>query len=280
MRFGVVQKSFFRASDGAYSRVTQREVYDSQITLTGEEVDLVTAYFGNEGIHNGPVKSNPKAALKTFHLYSQSGGITEIKANLVFPKPSKSELRLYLSKRTFMPETGQIWFIFIADERLCIGAMNEERWRSLGRDDVDDDTYISDIYDEVRQPEYIEKSGGLILQRDPRLALVRFKAVKYRCEADPTHMLFTARATGFPFLEAHHLLPLKYQRHFPSSLDMQENIVALCPHCHRLIHHATVDQTRPLLDALFERHNGLQKRFNIDAAHLYRLYNCEDISDC
>jgi hypothetical protein len=277
MRFGTVQKSYFGASDGAYSLVTKREVYDSQITLTGEEVELAISHFGSSGIHTGPVKSDREAASKKFLLYTASGETEEISANLVFPKPSNSELRLYLSKKSFMPKEGQIWFIYVTGRRLCIGAMDEMRWRSLGRDDAEDDHYISSIYNEIKLPQYIEKSGSLILRRDPRLALKRFKAVKYKCEADPSHSLFIARATGLPFLEAHHLLPLRYQNDFTSSLDIEENIVALCPHCHRLIHHATVDMTKLLLDSLFKRHRGLNNHFNIDSSALYRLYNCEDI---
>lgn len=277
MQFGLVQKQFFKASTGAYSRVTKREVYDSQITLTGKEVEIVETFFGSAGIHHGPVKSNPVAALKEFNLYSYGSESKRIHLNLVYCKEDKSELRLYLRGKVFMPETDSIWFLFISKGALFIGAMPEDKWRSLGRDDAEDPGYIAEIYDESKKPEQKRASGGLLWKRDPLLAIVRFKLAGYKCEADPGHRLFTSRSTGHPFLEAHHLLPMKYQESFNESLDIRDNIVALCPFCHRLVHHATVKETRPLLDAIISSRSKLVERFKITNLLLYQFYNCEDI---
>jgi 5-methylcytosine-specific restriction enzyme A len=277
MRFGPVQNDYFKAKDGAYSKVTKREVYDSQITLTGEEVEIVDKYFGVDGIHHGNVKSNKAAALKEFTLYSQSGEKKKIGLNLVYPKGDKTELRLYLRGNVFKPEADNIWFLFVSNGDLVIGAMPEEKWRSLGREDIDDDNYIADIYDEPKEPEQIQAAGGLIWKRNPQLAIARFKLTNFRCEVDPGHKLFISRATNQPFLEAHHLLPMKHQRSFKTSLDVKDNITALCPFCHRLIHHATVKETRPMLDSLFASRVSLAQQFKMDKIALYRFYNCEEI---
>jgi 5-methylcytosine-specific restriction protein A len=176
-----------------------------------------------------------------------------------------------------MPEANSIWFIFVSNNELCIGAMPEEKWRSLGREDNDDDEYIANIYNEPKQPQQTQAAGGLIWKRDPQLAIARFKLANYRCEFDPGHKLFISRSTGQPFLEAHHLLPMKYQHGFKDSLDIKDNIVALCPFCHRLIHHATVKETRPLLDNLIASRQSLVQKFKINQIVLYRFYNCEEI---
>ncbi len=277
MRFGPVQKSFFNATDGAYSIVTEREVYDSQITLTGEEVELVQKHFGSAGIHHGNVRSNKEAALKTFTIYKQGAATKQIQLNLVFCKDDKSELRLYLRGKVFKPSPKSIWFLFLSNGALVIGAMAEDQWRSLGREDIDDDDYIADIYQEPKPIQYVQSSAGLIFKRDPKLAVIRFKLANYKCEINSEHKLFKSRATGLPFLEAHHLLPIKYQQTFKDSLDVKENIVALCPFCHRLIHHATVSETRPLLDNLIVSRSAISKRFKVSQTMLYRFYNCEDI---
>lgn len=277
MRFGPVQKTYFNATDGAYSVVTEREVYDSQITLTGEEVELVQKHFGPAGIHHGNVKSNKEAALKNFTLYTPGSASRQIQLNLVYCKDDKSELRLYLRGKVFKPDPKTIWFLFVSNGALVIGAMAEDKWRSLGREDVYDDDYIADIYQEPKPIQYVQSAGGLIFKRDPKLAVVRFKIANYKCEINPDHKLFISRSTGFPFLEAHHLLPIKYQQAFNESLDIKDNIVALCPYCHRLIHHATVKETRPLLDNLIASRSVLSERYNVNQIALYRFYNCEEI---
>jgi hypothetical protein len=47
--------------------------------------------------------------------------------------------------------------------------------------------------------------------------------------------------------------------------------------CHRLIHHATVKETRPMLDSLFANRASLTQQFKVDKITLYRFYNCEEI---
>jgi 5-methylcytosine-specific restriction enzyme A len=46
MRFRQFHNDFFDSIDGAYSLVTQREFYDSQITLTDAEAEMVINHFG------------------------------------------------------------------------------------------------------------------------------------------------------------------------------------------------------------------------------------------
>ncbi len=128
MRFGKSQHIKFNSETGAYSVVTPRENYDSQITATDEEANLLLSFFGKENIQIGNVKSNPEKAKQAFYLYPEGN---EISLNLVFPKPEKPELRLYLSARAgFKPDGDDIWFIFQQDDKLWIGAMNETLWRS------------------------------------------------------------------------------------------------------------------------------------------------------
>jgi 5-methylcytosine-specific restriction enzyme A len=102
MQFGANQKLKFNAKIGSYSIVTAREHLDSQITATDSEANLLLNFFGRENIHIGNVASGQFKALKPFRLYPDGN---EINLNLVFPKPNKTELRLYLSlKAGFKPE--------------------------------------------------------------------------------------------------------------------------------------------------------------------------------
>lgn len=46
-----------------------------------------------------------------------------------------------------------------------------------------------------------------------------------------------------PYMEAHHLIQMSAQDNFYSTLEFADNIVCLCPNCHRKIHRA-IDQEK------------------------------------
>ncbi len=55
-----------------------------------------------------------------------------------------------------------------------------------------------------------------------------------------------------PYVEAHHLVPLAASGLFTNSLDVHANVLALCPRCHALVHHAIHSERIPLLERLYE----------------------------
>lgn len=130
MKFKSIHKQYFNASEGTYSIVTERENFDSQITITGSEADLVIKYFGNDELHVGKVSLNPDLSTKKFLLYPR---FKEVNLNVVFPKPNKKELRLYLSSaKGFKPKKDYIWFLYLdVDSRLVIGTMSQDEWARL-----------------------------------------------------------------------------------------------------------------------------------------------------
>jgi hypothetical protein len=75
MQFGANQKLKFNAPIGSYSIVTAREHYDSQITATDSEAELLINFFGRENIHIGNVASNQLKATKSFKLYPDGNEI-------------------------------------------------------------------------------------------------------------------------------------------------------------------------------------------------------------
>ncbi|EGS6501262.1 HNH endonuclease [Vibrio parahaemolyticus] len=68
--------------------------------------------------------------------------------------------------------------------------------------------------------------------RDPAIvafALNRAKGVCEQCKHDAP---FISSSTGLPYLEVHHVIPLK-----DGGSDTVENVKALCPNCHREAHY-------------------------------------------
>lgn len=102
---------------------------------------------------------------------------------------------------------------------------------------------------------------------DTRLAKTVLKKANYVCEltglVGNNHDTFDAK-TGNKYLEAHHLIPMKAQKYFPNiNLDRTENIVALCPTCHKAIHFGTISEKRKYLKPLFEKREQFLKAANI-----------------
>lgn len=283
MKFGVVQLDKFNAIDGSYSIVTAREVYDSQITATDAETLLLKTYFESHGevIYRGNVMSNRAASAKEFRLYPSG---KKIKLNLVYPKLLKSELRLYLSgKAGFMPAKGDVWFLFVSKlNELWIGAMPENEWRAKNSDYRNDSDIIGAV--SIGEDNYLGSEGGFSTvakrQRNYSRNLIdkRLKLSKYKCEFDPLHKLFIARATGCPYLEVHHIIPRRFQLHYKTkNLDSLDNLCCLCPYCHSAVHHANEELVREILTRLADR-RSISLHYKVSNTDLFRLYSVEAIT--
>ena len=104
----------------------------------------------------------------------------------------------------------------------------------------------------IQPPVKIQHSAGYSFARNPKIGRLALQNAEYKCELDSSHITFSSKSTGKPFLEVHHLVPMEKQGDFPKvSLDVPDNIIALCPNCHRKIHLATEEEKRPLLTKLY-----------------------------
>lgn len=279
MRFGPVQQNRFGTSDGAYSSVTDTEYSDSQITLADSEKLLVERYFGPGNILRGNVGSSRSRAKKKFRLYPSG---QNIELNLVYPKPNKEELRLYLSENAgFKPSTGDVWFVFCDGQDLWLGAEREAIWRLSARTDDEDERYqaAAEAIAAGSVQRAISMASRMQYTRNPILAAKRFELSSYECEADPTHELFISRASGYPFLEAHHLIPVSLQSNFKiKDLDVIENIYAICPMCHRAVHHAQCGSTVEIIERLLAKRSDALKLLDLSLDDLWKIYGCEIIT--
>ncbi len=277
MRFGKSQNIKFNSNNGAYSVVTFRENYDSQITATDEEANLLLSFFGKENIQVGNVKSSPEKAQQTFYLYPEGN---EINLNLVFPKLEKTELRLYISARAgFKPDSDDIWFIFEQDNKLWIGAMTEPLWRNQNQILVYDESEgdYQDSLLELDEIKFNELKTRDVYARDRKKAIKRMELAGYQCEHNNNHHLFLSRSTKNPYLEAHHLIPMSLQKNIETPLDTLDNIFCLCPYCHRAIHHAEKTTTRSIIDNLVNQRPDVLNILHNEIDDIYNYYSVEDI---
>lgn len=277
MKFGKSQKITLNADNGAYSIVTHRENYDSQITATDAEANLLISFFGKDNIQIGNVKSNPEKAKKPFRLFPDGN---EIYLNLVFPKPQKTELRLYLSSRAgYKPNPNDIWFLFIRNNQIWIGSMEEKRWRNENKILINDESE-SEYQNSIQETGEIKTSlikQRDIFRRDRNKALLRMNMENYLCEFNREHKLFTSRFTGLPYLEAHHLIPMSLQSETIQTLDTLDNIYCLCPYCHRAIHHAEKEHAKIIIRTLIEKRPAVLNILNNNINDIFSYYAIEDI---
>lgn len=290
MKFSQVQMEAFGAIRGSYSILTKREYEDSQLTTTDAETELITSYFRakRERIFVGNVKSSNGKAGKVFKLYPKG---EEVVLNLVYPKPAKSELRLYLSKTAgYKPDAGSVWFLYeTACHELWIGSMSEKEWREKSAGVVfkqTGDNTFEDVPPVEEQPLLIPGENAARseavdsrVRRDPNLIKKRLELSKYKCEYSATHKLFVARATGCRYVEGHHIIPVHFQPRFlrqRKSLDNLQNICSLCPWCHRAIHHAEEDLVRKMLSSLYDL-RSIGVHYLISKQDLFQMYAVEEI---
>lgn len=111
--------------------------------------------------------------------------------------------------------------------------------------------------------------------RDPNIAFTSIENSNFLCENDHKHLTFISEVTGHQFVEAHHLIPMKYQGDFEFSLDVPENIISLCPTCHRAFHNSVVQYKEELISSFHnERHELLQQReIEVTLEKLLEYYN-------
>lgn len=94
----------------------------------------------------------------------------------------------------------------------------------------------------------------LVMDTWKRSSIIKMQSIEsagYKCEVNPTHVTFTAKSTGMPYMEGHHALPMKCQGRFKSSLDIYANIVCLCPTCHRLLHYGIASEKTNVIDKIY-----------------------------
>lgn len=112
-------------------------------------------------------------------------------------------------------------------------------------------------------------------------ALVMSNSVCALQKPDLAHTSFTSAKTKKNYVEAHHLVPFSQQPNFNVNLDVEENIVVLCPTCHRRFHHGTHADKLEHLKSLFRVREPALRERGIDVsldqlAKMYRVLSVDD----
>jgi 5-methylcytosine-specific restriction protein A len=115
----------------------------------------------------------------------------------------------------------------------------------------------------IQKKEKKQSSSSSSWSRDANMAFTALDNANFRCENDQDHKTFISARTGNQFVEAHHLIPMEYQGEFPVSIDVPENIISLCPNCHRAFHNSIISNQEMLISKFYESRYSLLKERNI-----------------
>ena len=115
-------------------------------------------------------------------------------------------------------------------------------------------------------------------KRNPLLGKIAIQNAYYCCEKDARHETFISEKTKKSFMEAHHLVPVMYQQEiwdkYEINVDCVENIISLCPTCHRAFHNGTKEVRAKMIENLYEKLLPRYKSigFNISVEEIKKLY--------
>jgi 5-methylcytosine-specific restriction protein A len=98
---------------------------------------------------------------------------------------------------------------------------------------------------------------GESVRKDMRYSKAALVQAKYTCQLDSTHKTFTT-ARGVPYMEGHHLIPctLVNARRFEKegkNIDCVENIVCICPNCHRAVHFGDKPTKKAIIKVMYNQ---------------------------
>lgn len=115
----------------------------------------------------------------------------------------------------------------------------------------------------LKQPQMMTDAAGSVKakpKRNPQIAANALGNAGYVCEFDPADRTFLRKRSKKPYTEPHHLIPISRYKDFPYSVDVEENIVSLCSHCHNLLHYGCMKDKEVILRKLYEaRKAGLEE---------------------
>lgn len=83
--------------------------------------------------------------------------------------------------------------------------------------------------------------------RDPEVVTDALRLAEGICQGCGTSELFIRASDGTPYLEIHHIIPLS-----SGGQDILRNVCALCPTCHRLLHHGREEDKEKILKNITE----------------------------
>jgi hypothetical protein len=277
MQFSKKHLDHFGALTGAGSIVTKTEFDDPQITIDRFERKIINSVIDSAKIFRG---SRREGGDKVLHPFIKHSTGEELQIPLNYPKGKENnELRLYIPKQSdFRPPPGHFWFVFVKDGRLHVGDMTEKEWREIedgGASHADDD-------DSRFQQALLSNAGGVLesktlsgkkYSRNLTLARQAKERAGFRCGYKPDTPSFLTKANNAFYVETHHFVPFhELDKLGGVDLDRLDNMIALSPYWHRVLHHGLDEEVEPIIRELAKDRKPLLRRVGLNIDDLLYCY--------
>lgn len=149
---------------------------------------------------------------------------------------------------------------------------------SIQNADVDISVALLDVSKEM--PEYADGNNCKIVKKNSRVSKSVLVNSDYKCAADSNHNTFLT-SKGVQYMEGHHLIPCTYNnaqlfwKKRKRNIDCVENIVCLCPNCHRKVHFGSTEEKRKIIELLYTKQIEILAKANLDISleELYYFYD-------
>lgn len=122
-------------------------------------------------------------------------------------------------------------------------------------------------------------SKGVAIKKNSARAKWVLNNSGYKCLCDNSHHTFNTNKNN-PYMEGHHLIPCTIanseyiDKLYNSPIDREENIVCICPNCHRAIHFGDKKTKDQIIGDLYNKQIATLKSIgiNISLSDLLKLY--------
>lgn len=140
-----------------------------------------------------------------------------------------------------------------------------EEMNNLKVEEVEQDFKNTSLVKKAQKRKEKQVSNGLnSYPRSIAESLAAKRKSKWQCEMDANHETFINMKNNKPYVEGHHLIPMAAQSYFDHTIDFADNIVTLCPTCHRKIHLALEAERKDMIKQLFEPRKDLYSGYGIE----------------
>ena len=127
--------------------------------------------------------------------------------------------------------------------------------------------FFNKLPDKITQPKKHTQTTQ-VYERNQELKNICINRANFQCEIDKNHKSFIS-SKQHNYVEAHHIIPLSFQNKFDVNLDSLENLISLCPICHKAIHNGSKEEKLKILKLI----HIIRQPFNISFEELKRIYN-------
>lgn len=158
-----------------------------------------------------------------------------------------------------------------------------EKVDSIKENNVNDDVAFG-AYNVAPVATIKTRSGGRTFKINPILGKLAIKHAYYSCECNREHRTFLSNRTKKQYMEAHHLVPVAFQQEmwgkFNINIDCLENLVSLCPICHKAFHYGTPEVKTTMIEDLFSKvlHKYKDIGFSITLEEVKELYGIPSVN--